>query len=104
MHDQVPHLTCDLCGKTLLLEEDVRYVVNLEVFAAYDPMEITEEDLRKDLRRELRELAKRMEGLDAEKAQDEVYRRFRFHLCPACQREYIRDPLRRGKEAPGDPP
>ena len=88
-------LTCDLCGKTLLLDEDVRYVVNIEVFAAYDPMELTEEDLNKDFRKELRELVKRMENMDPEEAQDSVYRKFRFELCPACQKKYIRDPLRR---------
>ena len=26
------NLNCDLCGKTLMLDEDVRYVVNIEVF------------------------------------------------------------------------
>ncbi len=98
MQDDVTHLTCDLCGKTLLIDEDVRYIVNIEVFAAYDPMELTEEDLKKDLRKELSELVKRMEKLDPEKAQDEVYRRFQFHLCPVCQRKYIRDPLRRERE------
>ena len=89
-------LTCDLCGKILLLDEDVRYVVNIEVFAAADPMELTAEDLKKDLRRELRELVERLKKMDPEKAQDSVYRSFRFELCPACQREYLKDPLRRG--------
>ena len=93
-------LACDLCGKTLLLDEDVRYVVNIEVFAAYDPMELTAEDLKKDFRKELRELVKRMEKMDPEKAQDSVYRQFRFDLCPACQRKYFKDPLRR-KTEPG---
>lgn len=83
-------LTCDVCGKTLLLDEEVRYIVNIEVFAAYDPMEITDADLKRDLEKELRDLVKRMETMDPEKAQDSVYRRFRFHLCPACQKEYLR--------------
>ena len=82
-------LACDLCGKTLMADEDVRYVVRIEVFAAADPMELTEEDLKKDLRKALRELIVRMERMDPEKAQDSVYRSFHFELCPACQKEYL---------------
>lgn len=88
-------LACDICGKTLLLDEDVRYVVDIRVFAAADPMELTADDLKKDLKRELRELVERMKKMDPEKAQDSVYRSFRFELCPACQREYLKDPLGR---------
>ena len=91
-------LACDLCGKTLLLDEDVRYIVNIEVFAAYDPMELTEEDLEKDLDKELRELVERMKHMDPEKAQDSVHRRFRFDLCPACQKKYLKNPLQRETE------
>ena len=97
-------LTCDLCGKTLLLDEDVRYIVSVEVYAAYDPLELTEEDLEKDLDKELRKLVERMKTMDPEKAQDEVYRRFRFDLCPACQREYLKDPLRRAAADETDEP
>ena len=86
-------LTCHICGKTLLLDEDVRYTVNIEVFAAYDPLELTEDDLQKDYRAELRELVKRMETMSAEEAQNSVYRKYTFQLCPPCQREYIKDPL-----------
>jgi DNA-binding GntR family transcriptional regulator len=91
-------LACDLCGKTLMADEDVRYVVRIEVFAAADPMELTEEDLKKDLRKALRELVARMEHMDPEEAQDQVYRCFHFELCPGCQRKYLKDPLRRGRQ------
>jgi DNA-binding GntR family transcriptional regulator len=77
-----------------MADEDVRYVVRIQVFAAADPMELTEEDLKKDLRKALRELIARMEHMDPEKAQDQVYRSFHFELCPACQKEYLKDPLR----------
>ena len=33
--------TCDMCGKVLLAEEDSRYIVKVQVYAAYDPMELT---------------------------------------------------------------
>jgi len=86
-------LTCDRCGKTLLLEENVRYKVKIEVYAAYDPMEISADDLAKDHQAEIRRLLERMNDLSAEEAQDSVYREMEFDLCPCCQREYLRNPL-----------
>ena len=38
-------LYCDACGEALLVESNVRYVTKVELYAAYDPLEITEEDL-----------------------------------------------------------
>ena len=86
-------LTCDRYGKTLLLHESVRYKVRIEVFAAYDPMEITSDDLKRDHRAEIRRLLDRVAELDTEAAQDSVYRAMDFDLCLACQKEYLRDPL-----------
>jgi len=40
-------LTCDRCGSGLLLDAPVRYEVRIEVKSAYDPLELTEEDLAK---------------------------------------------------------
>ena len=86
-------LVCDACGATLLIGEDVRYVLEIEGFAAYDPMEITRQDLERDLEAEMKSLLDSMSGLSAEEAQDQVHRAFRFDLCPRCWKRYIRDPL-----------
>ncbi len=86
-------LTCDRCGKTLLLGEDVRYIVNIQVFAAYDPMELTADDLARDHRAELEALVEKLKRMDPEEAQDSVYRDFTFQLCPACRKAYLKDPL-----------
>ena len=40
-------ISCDRCDKSLLVDEDVRYEVRIVVQAAYDPMEITREDLER---------------------------------------------------------
>ena len=85
--------TCDMCGKPLLAEENVRYVVKVEVFAAYDPMEIVEEDLDRDYLQEISDIIDEVEDVDAEVLEDEVYKLLRFDLCPACQKKYIADPL-----------
>ncbi|HET6442363.1 MAG TPA: hypothetical protein VM219_07145 [Phycisphaerae bacterium] len=87
------HYTCDMCGKPLLADEDTRYVVKIEVHAAYDPMEITDEDLAKDQNGEIQDLLDQMADMDAEKLEEQVYKSFRFDLCPSCQAKYLQDPL-----------
>ena len=87
------HFTCDMCGKALLADEDVRYVVKVEVYAGYDPMEITSADLAKDHQKEMQELLKQMAGQDAQALEEQVYKTFRFDLCQACRDKYLEDPL-----------
>ena len=96
-------LTCSLCGKTLMLEEDVRYVVQIRVFAAADPLEFGPQELRKDWRPELERLVRRMEKMNAEELEAQVFKEFRFFLCPRCQRDYIRDPLAGIRGRPPEP-
>ena len=86
---------CDLCGKPLLVDSNVRYVVKIEVFAAYDPMELTIEDLKRDRLKEIRELVRRMSEMDPRELEDQVYKSFTFDLCPECQKKYLKDPLRK---------
>jgi len=89
------HFTCDMCGKTLLADEDTRFVVKVEVYAAYDPMEITEEDLREDHGDEISDLLAELEDADPEELENKVYKTFRFDLCPECHEAYLKDPLGR---------
>jgi len=96
------HLTCDLCGKALLIEEGVRYEARIQVYAAYDPLEITDADLAKDHRAELRRLLEELEHLDPQEVEDSVYKEFLFDLCPACQRRYLRHPLPPAPPGPTD--
>ena len=91
------HFSCDLCGKELLVEEDLRYVAKIEVYAAYDPLEITEEDLEEDHMEEISELIKQMDSMDDQEIEDQVYKSFRFDLCPECHKKFLKDPL--GREA-----
>ena len=84
---------CDMCGKPLLVDEDVRYVVRVEVFAAYDPMELSAEDLKRDRLKEIRELVKRMEAMAPQELEDQVYKQLTFEVCPACRKKYLKNPL-----------
>jgi hypothetical protein len=85
-------LTCDRCDRGLLLDAPVRYEVRLEVKSAYDPLELSEDDLV-DAQAEMSALLEKLKGYSAEQAQDEVYRAFRFDLCATCQKDFLRDPL-----------
>ena len=91
---QIPGISCDGCQKSLLVDESVRYVVEVRVYAAYDPLEITRADLAADRREELEQILEACRTRSAEELEDQVYKEFRFHLCPPCQKKYIRDPLR----------
>ena len=95
------HYTCDVCGAALP-GGSLRYIAKIDVYAAYDTLEIRREDLERDIGYELRELFERMKDVDPEKLLREVYANFRFDLCARCQREYVKDPLtglRRGRES-----
>jgi hypothetical protein len=87
------HLVCDICGKALLVDEDVRYQARIQVFAAYDPLELTEADLARDHQAEMRALLDQLAAMDPQDVEDSVYKDMHFDLCMACQREYIRRPL-----------
>jgi hypothetical protein len=85
-------LTCDRCGAGLLLDAPVRYEVRIEVKSAYDPLELSSEDLDKAAD-ELRKTVEALKDYPADRAQDEVYREFRFDLCATCQKAYLKSPL-----------
>ena len=93
---EIPGISCDRCGRTLLVDESVRYVVDVRVYAAYDTMEITRSDYEKDHREEIREALDACRKMSADELEDQIYREFRFHLCPPCQKRYLRDPLGTG--------
>ena len=84
------HFTCDHCGKELRQGED-RYVVKIEVFAAHDPAEITEDDLEEDHMEAVSQILQELEegGCEVEPAT----KHFRYDLCDSCRNKYTRDPL-----------
>jgi hypothetical protein len=92
------HFTCDLCGKRMRANDDRRYVVRVEVYAAHDPDEITDDDLDQDHMDALSEMLDESESSEAT-ADDGLpcYKKMNFDLCPDCQKRFLRDPL--GKEA-----
>jgi len=89
------HTVCDLFSQELLRGNTVRYEVKIEVKAAYDPLNVTDEDLGQDFNTEFAKVLLQLDGISTEDAQAQVYRLFEFDLCPACQRSYVANPLRK---------
>jgi hypothetical protein len=86
--------TCDLCKRELEPGEDLRYVVKIEIYAAFDPVVVDEEDDRDHLQ-EIQDYLERLEDADSDRLGDEVYQRLSFDLCPECHKKFIRHPLGR---------
>lgn len=86
--------TCDLCKRELDPEEDLRYVVKIEVSAAFDPAVIDDEDDRDHLQ-EIQDMLERLEHLDDDQVGNDVFQKLRFDLCPECRKKFIKNPLGR---------
>ena len=86
------HYTCDGCQRPLDPQEDLRYVIRMEVYAAMDPLGDELEDDRDHLQ-EIQEILERAEDVEDEQIGDDVYQQVRFDLCCDCRRKFIRNPL-----------
>jgi hypothetical protein len=88
------HHSCDLCKRLIDSDEDLRYVVKIEVYAALDPFDAAEEDDRDNLL-EMQEILERMEDAENGSVGSDVYQSMRFDLCPDCRRRFVKNPLGR---------
>jgi len=87
--------SCDLCGRELDPQDDLRYVVKIEVYAAFDPAAADDEDDDREHLEEIQDILERMEESSSEQIGDDVYQQLRFDLCPDCRRKFIKNPLGR---------
>ncbi len=91
-------IVCDRCGEGLLIREDVRYILKLEIHAPYDPLEITPQDLARDNEQEIADTLKQIEETSPEELENQVHFRATYDLCASCQRTILRDPLQKPQE------
>ncbi len=89
------HFTCDLCGKDLTATGEKRFVVKISAYAGFDPAEITEDDLDDDHLEAVSQILQRDEGASSEELEADLYKGFRYDLCPCCHGKFIKDPLNR---------
>jgi hypothetical protein len=88
------HYTCDLCKRAIDPQEDLRYVVKIEISAAFDPVVGEDEDDRDHLQ-EIQELLEQLENSHGDQIGDDVYQELRFDLCPECRKRFGKNPLGR---------
>lgn len=86
------HFSCDLCGRQLGQQ---RFVVKMEVYPAFDPEEIDEEDLDVDHLQEISQIIEEMEATGQNDVGDCSSKTLRFDLCPHCHQKFVQDPLGR---------
>ncbi len=87
------HYSCDSCGRDLRPQENLRYVVKLEAYAAMDPYDSDRLDDERDHLLELDEILERADDAQCEAVGDDVYQKCRYDLCPACYKKFASDPF-----------
>ena len=86
------HFTCDCCNRAINLDQEVRYIVRMEVFAALDLGDDAMDDDR-DYLQEIEDMLTHDNSL--EELDEDVYQTARFDLCGECRERLIRNPLGR---------
>ncbi len=79
------------------MEENVRYVAELVVYAAYDPMELTSADLERDIAAEIERTLEVIKKRDAKELEEEVVAVRRLDLCPQCRKRVLEEMTRPGE-------
>ena len=88
------HYNCDMCGKSLVPEEDDRYVVKIEIYAACDSMEVDDDDdLINDFEEDDDDNDDEVDNLDPDEIDSVEYKTFRYDLCSKCHSRFLQDPL-----------
>ncbi len=89
--------SCDMCGRSLVPEEDDRYVVKIEVYSACDSMDADceDEEFINDFEEDDDddESDEEMDNLDPDEIDSIEYKTFRYDLCCKCHSRYLQDPL-----------
>jgi hypothetical protein len=92
------HYTCDRCKRVIDSEQELRYVVRMEIEAAMDPVHEQEVADDRDHLLEIDEILQRAEADECDAIGDDVYQKRRFDLCPQCYRKFSANPLARERK------
>jgi len=88
--------SCDMCGQSLVPDEDDRYVVKIEVYAACDSMDADceDEEFINDFEDDDDdENDEEIDNIDSDEIESIEYKTFRYDLCSKCHSKYLQDPL-----------
>lgn len=89
--DGMIHYCCDRCKRQLNPDDDLRYVVKMEVHAAMADAE--DADVDRDHLLEVHEILERLEDVESEVIADDIYQRLRFDMCADCYRKFVLNPI-----------
>ena len=92
------HYTCDRCKRVLDPEQELRYIVRMEIEAAMDPVHEQEAADDRDHLLEIDEILERADAAESMEVCDDVYHKRRYDLCPQCYRKFSANPLAREKK------
>ena len=87
------HFTCDFCSRPVASSD--RFIVSVEVKPAFNPDELTEEDLETDHLEQVAQLIRQVEETGIQPEDETSTRDFQFDLCQGCRNKFVRDPLGR---------
>jgi len=87
--------SCDFCKRDLEPDQDLRYVVKIEIYAALDPAATSEEEEDRDHLEEIQDILERLDDSDCDQIGEDVYQQLRFDLCPECRKKFAKNPLAR---------
>lgn len=85
-------MKCYLCGRRLN-KEQLRYIIKIQTYAAYDTLEVTIYDLLRDYQAEIEKLLDEINRRDAKELEEQIFKNFEFCMCKVCRDEYIKDPV-----------
>ena len=86
------HYSCDRCKRSIQLDEELRFSVNIEIQVTLDSNDYEGEDDRDHLQ-ELNEILGRLDDSEREEISQSAYQKRHFDLCCDCHREYVKNPL-----------
>jgi hypothetical protein len=81
-----------MCGAKIDINE-LRYVLRMDLFAAYDTLKIEQADMERDYEEEIKQLIEKMQGMNPKQLEEDVFKRLSFDLCRACQQKFLKNPL-----------
>jgi len=94
----MPPDICELCGRKI--DAHNHYIVRIDVFAdpSMPPTSSAELDAV-DFDAVVDDLLEQMKDMTTEELADQVHRRFEVKICPACQPEFLANPLGKPRRA-----
>ena len=87
------HYSCDRCKKIIDTEDELRYVVRIEIQASIDTGDLDDPEGDRDHLHEIDEFLKRNDDEDGEDICEDIYQQHRYDLCSECYDHFVRNPL-----------